>query len=151
MPSIGDVCRRDLYSVRVDQTVLEVARYMAERNIGGVVVLDDDSDGGDPRLVGVFSERDLMTRVVLPKLDPAQVQVSRVMTPNPVVVDAADNCETSLRIMKQANCRHLPVVSTGKLVGMISMRDVLELELADRCQEAEMMRSYIHSIPPGRS
>ncbi len=148
MPSIGEICRRELYFVHAGQSVLEVARYMADRGIGGVTVLEETPEAG-ARLAGIFSERDLMMRVALPGLDARTTPVSKVMTPNPVVVDAGDPCSTCMRLMKQANCRHLPVVSEGRLVGMISLRDLLELEIADRCDEAEMMRSYIHSIPPG--
>ena len=71
------------------------------------------------------------------------------MTPNPVVVDTSDSVQTCLRTIKQAKCRHLPVVSAGRLVGMVSLRDLLQLEIADRSEEADLMRSYIHSVPPG--
>ena len=105
--------------------------------------------GGSERLAGVFTERDLMMRVVARGLEPAAAALAKVMTPNPVVVDRSDSVQTCLRTMKQARCRHLPVVSAGRLVGMVSLRDLLQLEIADRSEEADLMRSYIHSVPPG--
>ncbi len=148
MHPLGELCQRELYFVRAGQSVLEVSRYMAERGIGGVAVLEE-LPGGSERLAGIFTERDLMMRVVARGADPATTPVTRVMTVNPVVVDEGEAINTCLRIMKQANCRHLPVVSGGRFVGMVSMRDVLAREIADRSEEADMMRSYIHSIPPG--
>ncbi len=148
MPGIAKLCGRELYFVRADHSVLEVARYMAQRNIGGVAVLEKQTDGSE-RLAGVFTERDLMMRVMARGQDPSATLVHKVMTPNPVVVDENEDVGNCLRVMRQANCRHLPVVAGGRLVGMISLRDLLELELADRSDEADMMRSYIHSVPPG--
>ena len=148
MGSIGEFLERELYFVRTEQSVLDVARYMTQRNVGGVAVLEALPDGSE-RLAGVFTERDLMMRVMVPGLEPDATPVAKVMTPNPVVVDKGISVETCLRTMKQANCRHLPVVSAGRLVGMVSMRDLLQLEIADRSEAADLMRSYIHSVPPG--
>ena len=148
MGSIGEFLERELYFVRTEQSVLDVARYMTQRNVGGVAVLEALPDGSE-RLAGVFTERDLMMRVMVRGLEPDATPVAKVMTPNPVVVDKGISVETCLRTMKQANCRHLPVVSAGRLVGMVSMRDLLQLEIADRSEEADLMRSYIHSVPPG--
>ena len=114
----------------------------------GVAVLEA-LPGGSEQLAGVFTERDLMMRVVARGLEPAATPLANVMTPNPVVVDTSDSVQTCLRTMKQAKCRHLPVVSAGRLVGMVSLRDLLQLEVADRSEEADLMRSYIHSVPPG--
>lgn len=121
----------------------EAARYMAERNVGAVAVLEGD------RLSGIFSERDLLNRVVARGLDPAALRVSEVMTPNPVVVEVSESIEKCLRIMKQTNCRHLPVVEEGRLAGMLSMRDVLQMDIAEKADEIQMMRAYIHFVPPG--
>lgn len=147
MSDLAELCRRELFPVRADQTVLEVARYMAQRGIGGVAVLEESESG--ERLAGIFTERDLLMRVGAQGLDPASVAVAKVMTVNPVVVDAQESIETCLRTMKHAHCRHLPVVSAGRLVNMISLRGLLQMEIAGRSDEADMMRSYIHSVPPG--
>jgi CBS domain-containing protein len=74
--------------------------------------------------------------------------VEQVMTQNPVVVDAQSSVEHCMRIMNQAKCRHLPVVHGGKLVGMISMRDLLLFSLTQKDGEIELMRAFIHYVPP---
>jgi CBS domain-containing protein len=148
MNTIRELCRRELYSVRADQSVLEVTGYMAARNIGGVGVLESDAEGSAV-LAGIFTERDLMTRVVAARLDASAVPVSAVMTANPVSVAPGETVDNCMRVMKQNNCRHLPVVDGRKLLAMISLRDLLEIEIAERAGEADMMRSYIHSVPPG--
>ena len=141
-PIVELLGNQDLQCVRKDESVLEVARRMAEWNIGAVSVLDG------PRLVGIFTERDLMTRVVSRGLSPAATQVEQVMTSNPIVVDAHTEAEQCLRIMNQAKCRHLPVVSGGKLVGMISIRDLLQFDIQQKDDEIELMRAFIHYVPP---
>ena len=130
------------YCVRKDQSVLEVARRMAEWNVGAVSILDGE------KLVGIFSERDLLNRVVSRSLSPVDTRVEQVMTPNPVVVDANSTVELCMRVMNQAKCRHLPVVSEGKLLGMVSMRDLLLFNLEEKDSEIELMRAFIHYIPP---
>ena len=111
---------------------------MAERNIGAVAVLEGE------RLVGIFSERDVLNRVIAKGLDPAATALTSVMTSNPVVVDIAAPIQECLQIMRQANCRHLPVVSAGRLAGMVSLRDALEVDLDETTHEIKQMRAYIH-------
>ena len=138
MSTLGELCRRDVYFVRAGQTVLEACRYMTERNIGAVAVLEGE------RLVGIFSERDVLNRVIAKGLDPAATPLTEVMTPNPVVVDIGAPIQDCLQIMRQANCRHLPVVSEGRLAGMVSLRDALEVDLDETTHEIKQMRAYIH-------
>ncbi|MBI1955318.1 MAG: CBS domain-containing protein [Acidobacteria bacterium] len=134
--------QQQVQCVGKDQSVLEVARRMTEWNVGAVGILDGE------RLVGIFSERDLLNRVVSRGLSPAETRVEQVMTPNPVVVDADSTVEHCIRVMNQAKCRHLPVVTEGKLVGMISMRDLLLYNLEQKDSEIELMRAFIHYVPP---
>lgn len=102
--------------------VRDVARKMSEKNIGAVAVLDDG------RLVGVFSERDLMTRVVAEGLDPASTRVDLVMTKDLVVADSDDDLGAAMQKMATLGCRHLPVVDHGNLVGMLSLRDLMQVD-----------------------
>jgi CBS domain-containing protein len=143
MKSIGGlVSGRDTYHVRVDQSVRDVARYMTERRVGAVAVLEGS------RLAGIVSERDIMGRVVARSLDPDRTPVSEVMTRDLVVAHAGDSHEDGLRTMKQAGCRHLPVVEEGKLVGMVSQRDLLQIDLTEKDEEIRWLNAYIHFIPP---
>jgi len=139
---IYDLVRdQETYRADVNQSVLDVARAMVDRNIGAVPVLEDG------QLVGVFSERDLMKRVVVPGLNPATTLVSEVMTSEPLTVDARENSETCLVLMRRHGFRHLPVCEGEALVGFVSLRDLLLHDLNEKDYDIRMMRAYIHSTP----
>jgi CBS domain-containing protein len=128
-------------SAEAHQTVLEVARIMVEHNIGAVPVLQEG------RLTGIFSERDLMIRVVVGGKDPARTQVSQVMTEDPLTVAPTDPLETCMTLMKRHGFRHLPVCAGRELKGVISLRDILLHNLDEKDDEVRMMRAYLHSTP----
>lgn len=145
MTTVGKFIQaRTVFTVQETSTVLEAAKYMAAHNIGAVAVLERT------RLVGIFSERDIITRVVAKGLDPGSTPVERVMTRELVVAGVDDTQEDCLRTMKAANCRHLPVISGDTLVGMISLRDLLQVELTDREEKLEFLTDYLFHVPPGR-
>jgi CBS domain-containing protein len=132
-----------IYTVQRDQTVAEAVRYMAEKNIGAVPVMQAN------RLVGVFSERDVITRIVSRGLDPTVVPVKDVMTTRIVVAEVNESYTSCLQKMKAAHCRHLPVVSGEQLLGMVSLRDLLMMDLDEKERNLEYLESYIYTIPPG--
>jgi CBS domain-containing protein len=125
----------------IQQTVLQIAALMVEHNIGAVPVLDDG------RLVGIFSERDLMRRVVVTGMDAARTPVSQVMTEDPLTVAPNDNLETCMTLMKRHGFRHLPVCAGREVKGVISLRDILLHNLDEKDDEVRMMRAYLHSSP----
>ena len=149
MKTIGAlVGGREVYYVRAEASVREVAAYMTERRVGAVAVLEGT------RLAGIVSERDIMGRVVARGLDPDKTKVKDVMTKDLVVAHVPDSHEDGLRTMKQAGCRHLPVVEGDRLVGMVSQRDLLQVDLTEKDEEIRWLNAYIHFIPPvkeGRS
>lgn len=124
-----------------DQTVLEVARLMVQHNIGAVPVLREG------QLVGIFSERDLMSRVVVAGRDSAHTSVSHVMTEDPLTVAPDDALETCMTLMKRHGFRHLPVCVGRELRGVVSLRDILLHDLDEKDDEVRMMRAYLHSTP----
>jgi CBS domain-containing protein len=145
MKTIGDlVSGREIFHVKADQSVREAARYMTERRVGAVSVLDGT------RLAGILSERDVMGRVVAAQLDPDRTRVAEVMTRDLVVAQAGDSREDGVRQMKQAGCRHLPVVDGERLLGMVSLRDLLQIDLSEKDEEIRWLNAYIHYIPPVR-
>jgi CBS domain-containing protein len=145
MKTIGGlVAGREIFHVRSDQSVRDAARYMTDRRVGAVSVLDGT------RLVGILSERDVMGRVVARQLDPDRTQVGEVMTKDLVVAQGDESHEEGLRRMKQAGCRHLPVVDGDRLVGMVSQRDLLQIDLSEKDEEIRWLNAYIHFIPPVR-
>src|SRR5579872_7534078 len=120
MATLRDLVKdRRLYSVESTRTVLEAARYMMEHNVGAVPVLRN----GD--LIGIFSERDIMNRVVAVGRTPGTTSVSEVMTANPRAVPADESLEECLFIMREFGFRHLPIVEGSQLKGLVSLRDVL--------------------------
>ncbi len=145
MKTIGAVVAgREVYHVRVDQTVRDVARYMSERRVGAVAVLEGT------RLAGILSERDIMARVVARGLDPDRTRVGEVMTKDLVVAHGNESHEDGVRKMKHVGSRHLPVVDGDRLVGMVSLRDLLQVDLTEKDEEIRWLNAYIHFIPPGR-
>lgn len=143
MKKIGEiVAGREVYFVRTGQTILDVTQYMSEKNVGAVLVLDGE------RTVGIFSERDGLKRVLAPGLDPAKIKVEEVMTRELITADPSESYEDCLRKMKQLNIRHLPVVKSGQLLGLVSLRDLLIVDLDEKDHELKMMTAYIHYVPP---
>src|SRR6267143_6551579 len=103
---IKDVIRdREPYSLRASASVLEAAEFMAQRRIGAVCVLDEAG-----RLIGVFSERDLLNRVVVPRHDPATMQLGEVTSPLRAVIRCDATPHQALARMELIGTRHLPVV-----------------------------------------
>lgn len=131
---------QDTYQAEMGQTVLETVRAMVERNIGAVPVVHDG------RLVGIFSERDLMRRVVAESLDARSTCLAEVMTEDPLTINTNEELENCMALMRRHGFRHLPVCHEGLLVGMVSLRDILLHDLTEKDDEVRMMRAYIHSV-----
>lgn len=115
---------------------------MTERNVGAVPILDGD------RLVGFFSERDVLKRVVAAGRAPASTRVDEVMTSPVIIAEAEESFEACLQRMKAAGCRHLPVVSGGKLIGVVSLRDLLLVDIEVKDTALKIADRLIrHSLP----
>lgn len=140
MEQIHDLVKdREVYYVETGRSVLETVRYMVERNIGAVAVVNGEN------LVGIFSERDLMRRVVSEGRDPAKTTVGEVMTADPLVVSPNEQIKDCMRLMKENSFRHLPVCDGRRLKGLISLRDLILHDLNEKEGEVQMMRAYISS------
>lgn len=132
---------QDTYEAELSQTVLQAVCAMVERNIGAVPVIHNG------KLVGIFSERDLMRRVVAEGRDPRSTCMAEVMTDDPLTVNTHEEIENCMALMRRHGFRHLPVCHDGQLVGMVSLRDILLHDLSEKDDEVRMMRAYIHSVP----
>ena len=117
--------RRTVVSAGPRMTVSEAARLMAEERIGALPVIENG------RLVGIFSERDALFRVVARDLDPDTTRLAEVMTPDPVTINAKRPLRHAMRLMYDGHFRHVPVVEDGTVIGIVSVRDALGFELAD--------------------
>ena len=116
---------QDVVSAPASMTVLAAARLMKQRKVGAVLVIESD------RLVGIFTERDALFRVVADGRDAEQTQLSEVMTRSPQTLHPDRSFAEALHIMHQCGFRHVPVVEDGRAIGMISARDALGPELED--------------------
>lgn len=117
---------RKVYSIESDKTVLEAARFMMEHRIGALPVL------GSGELIGIISERDIMNRVVAVGRQPGTTRVSEVMTARPRTVASDETVENCLFLMREFGFRHLPICDGKDLKGLVSSRDILLRELAER-------------------
>jgi len=142
MKTLKDIIgNRPILSVQKDSTVRQVSEYMMQNKIGLVPVLDGD------KLVGVFSERDLLQRVVAARKDPDTTKVEEVMTVNLVVSDEDETYLECLAKMKAANIRHIIVKSGDNLIGVVSMRDLLQADLNIKEETIETLYNYINTKP----
>jgi CBS domain-containing protein len=141
MPRLKDILQeRALFSAQASQSVAEVAGEMAARNVGAILVLENGE------LRGVFSERDLMTRVVVAGLDPARTPVEKVMSTHLSTIQESATLEDAMQLMRQCNCRHLPVMRGPQVAGFISMRDLMLFELERKTEELQHIHRYIQSV-----
>ena len=111
--------------VSSDTTVVEAARAMTTENVGSLPVVDEE------KLVGIVTDRDLVTNVLAKDLDPHKVPVSDVATENPVFVGPEDRLDTALQRMAEKQVRRLPVVEEGRLIGILAQADVAQSAKAE--------------------
>jgi CBS domain-containing protein len=126
-------------------TVQAAAEIMTRENVGALVVMEGEL------LAGVFSERDIISRVISKQLDPVKTSVGSVMTRNIVIALADETVESCLHKMKKANCRHLPVVDGEILVGMLSLRDLLQVVVTEKEGRIEFLQDYMFHLPPAET
>jgi len=116
-------------------TVSEAARMMAERRQSAVVVLEAG------RMVGIFTERDAVIRVIAAALDPRTTELAQVMTPDPVTLGPEKSFGHALTLMHERGIRHVPVVEGDKVVGIVTARDALDPDLEEFVCEAQRRQS----------
>jgi len=142
MRTVGDIIRgKPFYSVNWDQSVYDTALYMTEKDIGAVPVLQEN------RLVGIFSERDVMRRVITADQDARTTSISAVMTRD-VIVATEDETIDNVRAKMQMNrCRHMPVVNGDRVLGFLSLRDLLFADVEDKNEQVQQLHTYIYYSP----
>ncbi|HVC55717.1 MAG TPA: CBS domain-containing protein [Stellaceae bacterium] len=130
MRKMSDLVRdQDPLILPPDATVLEAARHMRDRGVGAVLVA-----GGDARLVGIFTGRDAVGRMLAEGRSPAETTLAEVMTRDPDTMAPHHTAIEALRLMQDARCRHMPIVRDGKVVGIVSRGDFRGIE-QDRLDE----------------
>lgn len=141
MPTARSILERkgaDVATIEKKATVFDAAKRMNERRIGALVVTDGE------RAVGIFTERDILNRIVAAAKDPTKTTVGTVMT-SPMACCRRDTPIAECKaVMTQKRIRHLPVVEDGKLYGLISAGDLLAGEVADKQATIEYLHEYLY-------
>ena len=140
MESIKDMLSgREVFTVQSGSTIKETVYFMASKKVGLVPVLKDE------KLIGVFSERDLVKRVIAQEKDLVSTTVDDVMSTSLVIAKIDESNESILAKMKEAKTRHILVIDSEKLVGVLSLRDLLEIDLNHCKTTVEVLNNYIYS------
>jgi CBS domain-containing protein len=131
------IARTPLVTVRQDASVMEAVRRMSDESIGAIAVTEGN------RIVGIFSERDLMLRVVFEKRDPERTYVHEVMTAPVETIPRDSTADEALKAMLEKHIRHLPILDRdGSLCGMISMRSLLHEKVAKLTDQLDSLEAY---------
>jgi CBS domain-containing protein len=131
--------QKSLYTIQSGKKIIEAVMYMAEHNVGLIPVLDNE------KLIGVFSERDLMRRVIAKGLDLADTIVDDIMTKELILAKSDESYEACLMKMKEAKIRHILIIEDEKLLGVLSIRDLLEIDISAKKETIEVLNNYIYS------
>ncbi len=127
----------DVWSVRTDTSVFEAIELMSNKGIGALVVLEDD------KLVGIISERDYARKVVLKERASKKTRVGEIMVKEVLYASLDHTDQEGLALMTEKRIRHLPVLDGGKLVGMISIGDLVKSIIAEQRHVIEQLEHYI--------
>jgi CBS domain-containing protein len=128
---------RAMVTVKPEDTVLDAIKVLASENIGAAVVVVGD------QLVGIFSERDYTRKVVLKGRHSESTRVEEIMTKNVVCVTPRTKTRDCMALMSEKSIRHLPVVEEGRVVGMVSIRDIVTDIIADQDFTISQLEQYI--------
>jgi len=129
---------REIWSVDPDASVYDALVIMAEKGIGALLVMRDG------RLEGVLSERDYARKVILMGRSSADTPVKQIMTSAVITVGPGHNAQQCMQLMTDRRVRHLPVVDDGRVVGMLSIGDLVRAVLEEQAQTIEQLEQYIH-------
>lgn len=140
MESIKDILKgREVFTVQSGLSIKETVNYMANKAVGLVPVMKEN------KLVGVFSERDLVNRVIAKDKDMNSTFVDDVMSTDLVIGKIDESNESVLAKMKEAKTRHILIIENDKLIGVLSLRDLLEIDLNHCKTTVEVLNNYIYS------
>jgi CBS domain-containing protein len=134
-----DCKKKGFWTIPADLTAYEALQIMADQDVGALLVVDGRT------LLGIFTERDYSRKVVLKGRSSKETPVSDLMTRNVYWVSPDDSTDSCMSIMNEKHIRHLPVLDNGKLIGIVSIRDVVNMMLAERELTIRDLEQYITS------
>lgn len=130
---------RNVFSIHSSATVYEALQIMSEKNIGALPVMDDD------QLKGIFSERDYARKVVLQNKASKDTAIHEIMTHNVITVNPYNSIDECMELMSNKHIRHLPVEDKGKVVGILSISDIVTSIISMQKETIDHLQSYIAS------
>ena len=143
--SVLELCDREIAAVGLDATVAEAIHKMLDHHVGAVAVVDSDF-----RVAGIFTERDVLRKLALSGLDPQTASVRELMTTPVEMATLSTGPGEALTTMLERHFRHLPVADErGKLLGILSIRNLLEWRVGDLSRELESLEQYVSNDGPG--
>ena len=143
--SILDLCDPEPAAVELDATVADAVRTMVSRHVGAVGVVDSER-----RIAGIFTERDVLMKTSLNGRDPEHTPVREVMTTPVELATLSTGPGEAMSTMVERHYRHLPIVDEqGKLLGILSIRNLLEWRIDDLTQELDSLEQYVSNDGPG--
>jgi CBS domain-containing protein len=143
--SLLELCDSDVAAIRVEANAAEAIRLMLDRHVGAVGVVDAEG-----RVAGIFTERDVLRKLALARRDPEATPVRELMTTPVELATLSTGPGEALAIMLERHFRHLPVVDhAGKLLGLLSIRNLLEQRIGDLSQELDSLEQYVSNDGPG--
>src|SRR5471032_1382863 len=132
-----DQKNQDVHTIKSHQTVMEALILMAAKNVGALPVVDDG------KVIGVISERDYARKLILKGRSSATTAVSEIMSSPVITVDTHQSVEKCMNIMTDSHLRHLPVVEDGKLLGLLSIGDLVKEAIAEQANLIKQLEQYI--------
>ena len=131
-----------IISVSPDDKVFRALELMRDKRVRAIIVLEGD------RLAGIVSQGDCAIKVLLPGADARQIAIESIMTPNPITVELNDTLEKCMGVMVQRHIRHLPVVNGGKVIGVISIGDIVKEIIRMQGDHIQFLETYIKGHGP---
>ncbi len=132
-----DAKGRHIISISPDSSVFEAIKVMADKNVGALVVMEDD------KLAGIVSERDYARKVIVKGRSSKSTQVAEIMTADVATTSSDQTVDKCMAMMTEMRIRHLPVVEDDRVIAMISIGDLVQAIIADQKEEIEQLEHYI--------
>jgi CBS domain-containing protein len=143
--SVLELCDRDVAAVPLDASVADAVHKMLDYHVGAVAVVDSEF-----RVAGIFTERDVLRKMALTRMDPAVTPLRELMTVPVEMATRGTGPAEALTIMLERHFRHLPVAADdGRLLGILSIRNLLEWRVEDLSRELEALEQYVCNDGPG--
>ena len=143
--SVLELCDREIAAVGMEATVADAIHKMLDHHVGAVAIVDDEY-----RVAGIFTERDVLRKMSLSNLDPRATSIRELMTTPVEMATRGTGAGEALSIMLERHFRHLPVADdNGRLLGILSIRNLLEWRVDDLSRELESLEQYVSNDGPG--